>query len=105
MARELVVVYRALRDFVLAAVPCSEVFISAFDPMNQLRIALLAFCDRTEFDVYLPRSVIPRVDLERDDGGEEPRGSETVLLTEDESAVRRETLRHGVASDGVPFIG
>jgi PAS domain S-box-containing protein len=50
-ARELLVVYRALRDFAVASVPCVGIFISLYDAQREWRTAAYAWGDEEEADV------------------------------------------------------
>ncbi len=38
-ARELVTIFRALRDFTVVSVPCDGLFISLYDPILDVRVA------------------------------------------------------------------
>src|SRR6266536_2292836 len=49
-ARELVTIFRALRDFTLVSVPCDGLFISLYDPIREVRIACYALGDNQEID-------------------------------------------------------
>ena len=49
-ARELVTIFRALRDFTLVSVPCDGLFISLYDPVRDIRTACYAWGDGQEFD-------------------------------------------------------
>ncbi|HKY26547.1 MAG TPA: CHASE domain-containing protein [Pyrinomonadaceae bacterium] len=49
-ARELVTIFRALRDFTLVSVPCDGLFISLYDPVRDVRTACYAWGDGQEFD-------------------------------------------------------
>ncbi|HEV2705183.1 MAG TPA: ATP-binding protein [Pyrinomonadaceae bacterium] len=46
-------VFRALRDFALASVPCVGIFISLYDPVRDVRTAVYAWGDGEEADVSL----------------------------------------------------
>jgi len=50
-ARELLPIYRALKEFVIASVPCNGLFISLYDPSNEIRTAVYAWGDGVEHDV------------------------------------------------------
>ena len=50
-ARDHLTVFRDLRDFALASVPCIGIFISLYDPESDVRLAKYAWGDGREFDV------------------------------------------------------
>ncbi|HEX5706847.1 MAG TPA: ATP-binding protein [Pyrinomonadaceae bacterium] len=50
-ARELVAVFRELKDFAAASVPCIGIFISLYDPERDVRTAVYAWGDDVEVDV------------------------------------------------------
>jgi signal transduction histidine kinase len=50
-ARELIAVFRALRDFTIASVPCSMMFISLYDPGRGVREGVYLWHQGTELDV------------------------------------------------------
>jgi len=50
-ARELNVIFRGLRDFAKASVPCDGFFVSLYDPIQDLRTACYAWGDETELDI------------------------------------------------------
>lgn len=50
-ARDLATIFRALRDFAAASVPCAGIFISLYDPGRQVRTASYGWGDGVEFDV------------------------------------------------------
>ena len=49
-ARELVTIFRALRDFTALSVPCDGLFISLYDPIRDVRIACYGWGDNEEID-------------------------------------------------------
>ncbi|HEX7997302.1 MAG TPA: CHASE domain-containing protein [Pyrinomonadaceae bacterium] len=50
-ARDLVTVFRALRDFAVASAPCIGIFISLYDPVRDVRTAAYAWGDGQEIDI------------------------------------------------------
>jgi PAS domain S-box-containing protein len=50
-ARDLVTVFRALRDFAVVSAPCIGVFISLYDPHRDVRTAAYAWGDGEEIDI------------------------------------------------------
>jgi PAS domain S-box-containing protein len=50
-ARELTVIFRALREFTKVSVPCDGFFVSLYDPIQDVRTACYAWGDDEEFDV------------------------------------------------------
>jgi PAS domain S-box-containing protein len=50
-ARDLLIVYRALRDFALASTPCSGIFVSLYDQKGNVRRAAYAWSEGEEVDV------------------------------------------------------
>jgi len=50
-ARELVAIYRALREFCLASVPCNGFFVSLYDPVREVRTAAYGWGDNFDIDV------------------------------------------------------
>jgi signal transduction histidine kinase/CheY-like chemotaxis protein len=50
-ARELITVFRSLRDFALTSVPCSMLFISLYDPAREVRNGVYLWHQGTEIDV------------------------------------------------------
>ena len=49
-ARELLTIYRALRDFTAVSVPCDGLFISLYDPIRDVRVACYGWGDNQEID-------------------------------------------------------
>lgn len=49
-ARELITIFRALREFTLVSVPCNGLFVSLYDPVRDVRTACYAWGDGHEFD-------------------------------------------------------
>ena len=51
VARELITIFRALREFTMVSVPCNGLFVSLYDPVRDVRTACYAWGDGQEFDV------------------------------------------------------
>jgi len=49
-ARELLAIYRALREFCLVSVPCDGLFVSLYDPIRDVRTACYGWGDGEEID-------------------------------------------------------
>jgi PAS domain S-box-containing protein len=49
--RELLTIFRALREFTIVSVPCDGLFISLYDPIHDLRSACYGWGDGNELDV------------------------------------------------------
>ncbi len=50
-ARELITIFRALREFTVTSVPCNGLFVSLYDPVEDVRTACYGWGDGHEFDV------------------------------------------------------
>lgn len=50
-SRDLVAIFRALRDFTLVSAPCDGIFVSLYDPVRDVRTACYCWGDGQEFDV------------------------------------------------------
>ena len=50
-ARDLITVFRALREFTVVSVSCNGLFVSLYDPIRDVRTACYAWGDGQEFDV------------------------------------------------------
>ena len=50
-ARELSAIFRALREFTNASIPCNGFFVSLYDPVRDVRTACYGWADGTELDV------------------------------------------------------
>lgn len=50
-ARELSAIYRALREFTNASIPCNGFFVSLYDPVRDVRTACYGWADGTELDI------------------------------------------------------
>src|SRR5882724_3886627 len=49
-ARDLLTIFRALRDFAVASVPCDGMFVSLYDPIREVRTACYGWGDGHEID-------------------------------------------------------
>ena len=49
-ARELLTIFRALREFTVVSVPCDGLFVSLYDPLEDIRTACYSWGDGREFD-------------------------------------------------------
>ncbi len=49
-ARDLVAIFRALREFTLVSVPCQGLFVSLYDPVRDVRTAVYGWADEGELD-------------------------------------------------------
>jgi PAS domain S-box-containing protein len=63
-ARDLVTIYRAVREFIGNSMPCSAFFVSFFDPKTSLRTAAYAWGDEGEVDT----STLPPLELTKNGG-------------------------------------
>lgn len=63
-ARDLISIYRAVREFVRNSMPCSAFFVSFYDANNNLRTAAYAWGDNGEVDI----SALPPLKLTGDGG-------------------------------------
>jgi signal transduction histidine kinase/ActR/RegA family two-component response regulator len=64
-ARDLISIYRAVRDFIQASMTCSGFFVSFFDPETSTRQAAYVWGDGVEVDI----SELPPMPLMREGGG------------------------------------
>lgn len=62
--RDLISVYRALREFIATSMPCSAFFVSFFDPQTSLRTAAYAWGEQGEVGI----SELPPIKLTSDGG-------------------------------------
>ncbi len=63
-ARDLLTIYRGLRDFVYSSMPSSAFFVSFFDARTRMRTAAYATSDDGEVDI----SLLPPIELTKDGG-------------------------------------
>ena len=78
-SHELISIYRALRDFSLASVPCNGLFVSLYDPVNDVRTAAYGWGDGIEFDV----SSLPPMPVTTDGPNSRAVRTAEVVITED----------------------
>jgi PAS domain S-box-containing protein len=78
-ARELLTVYRALRDFALASVPCVGIFISLYDSQREWRTAAYAWGDEMEADV----SELPPMPVSTDGPNSRAVKTGQIVITDD----------------------
>ncbi len=52
-ARDLLTIFRSLREFTLVSVPCNGLFVSLYDPLHNVRTAFYGWGDGEEIDVSL----------------------------------------------------
>ncbi|MGB9178546.1 MAG: CHASE domain-containing protein [Pyrinomonadaceae bacterium] len=78
-ARDLVTIYRALRDFACVSVPCIGIFVSLYDPQRQVRTATYAWGDETEVDV----SELPPMPITTDGPNSRAIRTGQVIITDD----------------------
>lgn len=62
--RDLISIYRSVREFVRNSMPCSAFFVSFYDASNNLRTAAYAWGDKGEVDI----SALPPMTLTKDGG-------------------------------------
>lgn len=78
-ARDLATIFRALRDFAVASVPCAGIFISLYDPERQVRTASYAWGDGIEFEV----SKLPPMPVTTDGPNSRAVRTGQVIITDD----------------------
>ena len=78
-ARELPAIFRALRDFAIASIPCNGLFVSLYDPMHDVRTATYAWGDGIEQDV----SQLPPMPITTDGPNSRAVRTGQVVITED----------------------
>ncbi|HEV7857364.1 MAG TPA: CHASE domain-containing protein [Pyrinomonadaceae bacterium] len=78
-ARELLTVYRALREFAVASVPCVGIFISLYDPEREWRTAAYAWGDEEEADV----SALPPMPVSTDGPNSRAVKTGEIIITDD----------------------
>ncbi|HKS27943.1 MAG TPA: ATP-binding protein [Pyrinomonadaceae bacterium] len=86
-SRDLLSVFRALRDFTLSSVPCIGIFISLYDPERQHRTACYAWGDDEEFDV----SQLPPMPITAEGPNSRAVRTGRIIITDDYSKIK-----HGV---------
>ena len=78
-ARELLAIYRALRDFALSSVPCDGLFVSLYDEAKDVRTAAYGWGDGIEVDV----SELPPMPVTKDGPNSRAVRTGEVVLTND----------------------
>jgi PAS domain S-box-containing protein len=78
-ARELLTVYRALREFAVASVPCVGIFISLYDEERRWRTAAYAWGDEAEADV----SELPPMPVNTDGPNSRAVKTGEIIITDD----------------------
>jgi PAS domain S-box-containing protein len=78
-ARDLLTVYRALRDFAVVSVPCVGIFISLYDPQKEWRTAAYAWGDDEEADV----SALPPMPISTDGPNSRAVKTGEIVITDD----------------------
>lgn len=86
-ARELLSVFRALRDFAVASLPCIGIFLSLYDPARDVRTACYAWGDGEEFDV----SQLPPMPITTEGPNSRAVRTGQIIITDDYSKIK-----HGV---------
>jgi PAS domain S-box-containing protein len=84
-ARDLITIFRALRDFATASVPCIGVFISLYDPQLKVRTAAYGWGDGIEFDV----SELPPMPITTDGPNSRAVRTGQIIITDDYAAATR----------------
>lgn len=91
-ARDLVTIFRALRDFAVASVPCIGIFISLYDPRRDVRTAAYAWGDEEEFDV----SQLPPMQITREGPNSRAVRTGEIVITDDYQAVLAQPGNKGI---------
>ena len=78
-ARELMPIYRALRDFAIASVPCNGLFVSLYDSAHDVRTASYGWGDGIEVDV----SQLPPMPITIDGPNSRAVRTGAVVITDD----------------------
>jgi len=78
-ARELTPIFRALRDFAIASVPCDGLFVSLYDSIKDLRTASYGWGDGVEFDI----SELPPMPVTTDGPNSQAVRTGEVVITSD----------------------
>ena len=86
-ARDLLTIFRALRDFANVSVPCAGFFVSLYDPQREVRTAAYAWGDETEVDV----SELPPMPVTTDGPNSRAIRTGQVVITDD---YMKATLNH-----------
>jgi PAS domain S-box-containing protein len=88
-ARDLLSIFRALRDFAVASLPCIGIFISLYDTAQDVRTACYAWGDGEEFDV----SELPPMPITAEGPNSRAVRTGQVIIIDDYSKIN-----HGVAT-------
>jgi PAS domain S-box-containing protein len=86
-ARDLVAIFRALREFAVLSVPCIGIFISLYDPGRDVRTACYAWGDNEEFAV----SELPPMPITTEGPNSRAVRTGQIIITDDYSKIK-----HGV---------
>ncbi|HEY0320867.1 MAG TPA: ATP-binding protein [Pyrinomonadaceae bacterium] len=86
-SRDLLSIFRALREFAFSSVPCIGIFISLYDAAREVRTACYAWGDGEEFDV----SQLPPMPITTEGPNSRAVRTGQIIITDDYSKVR-----HGV---------
>ncbi len=78
-AHDLITIFRALRDFAVASVPCIGTFVSLYDEERNVRTAAYAWGDTEEYDV----SMLPPMPITPDGPNSEAVTTGQVIITDD----------------------
>jgi PAS domain S-box-containing protein len=84
-ARELIVIFRALKAFTNVSVPCNGFFVSLYDPIQDVRTACYAWGDNEEFDV----STLPPMPVTSDGPNSRAVRTGQVVITNDYMTYQR----------------
>lgn len=82
-ARDLVTIFRALRDFATASVPCIGIFISLYEQSREVRTAVYAWGDGEEFDV----SQLPPMPITMEGPNSRAVRTGQIIITDDYSKI------------------
>lgn len=91
-ARDLVTVFRALRDFTLASVPCIGIFISLYDPRRNVRTAAYAWGEGAEIDI----SQLPPMPVTNEGPNSRAVRTGEIVITDDYQAVLAQPGNPGI---------
>ncbi|HEX8650448.1 MAG TPA: CHASE domain-containing protein [Pyrinomonadaceae bacterium] len=84
-ARDLITIFRALRDFAVASVPCIGIFISLYDPQRDVRTAAYGWGDGIEFDV----SGLPPMPISTEGPNSRAVKTGQIIITDDYTSATR----------------
>ncbi|MBD0370177.1 MAG: response regulator [Pyrinomonadaceae bacterium] len=86
-SRDLLPIFRALREFSVSSVPCIGIFVSLYDPERDVRTACYAWGDGEEFDV----SELPPMPITSEGPNSRAVRTGQIIITDDYSKIK-----HGV---------